>query len=402
MAIVAVLFDHEEGHFFTSFKLAKQLAGRGHEICYLGLASAAPLVRQQGFDLIPVYEQLLGGSERIAHSQVTSSMWFGQLIRGEALDAVMARLKPDLVIMLSLFYPEALAVQFRYRVPIVLWTTFCRPSDMTRLELIEDRVSSRLMNLKSSDLEATLQAVTAAGHRFGSFKELAALVSRMPEMVVMPRAIELPGLADEANVFYVGTGIDPARREESFPWGELAGGRYLVYCSLGSQCELEPESAQRFFRAVLGAAAVRPDWQFILSVGTGFDPAELAPVPANVYLSRWVPQLEVLRRADLVVNHGGMGTIKETILAGVPMVVLPLMRDQFEMALRVVHHRLGVAGSIAEVTAESLGAWMGEAAADSALKARVADMRRRFLEEDRSSVGVDIVEAALAAMSPGS
>jgi UDP:flavonoid glycosyltransferase YjiC (YdhE family) len=108
-----------------------------------------------------------------------------------------------------------------------------------------------------------------------------------------------------------------------------------------------------------------------------------------------VPQLDVLRRADLIVTHGGAGTVKESILLGVPMVVLPLMRDQFEMAQRVVHHQLGIAGNLAEITPERLGSLIGAAAADGALKRRVITMQQLFRESDRSSVGVDVVETAL-------
>jgi MGT family glycosyltransferase len=359
-------------------------------------------VREQGFALVPILERLLGGVGRSSQALplAASCEWFGELMRGEALDGVMSRLQPDLLLMLSLYCPEALAVQVRYRVPVVLWTPFCRPAEKSRAEVAEILVSARLMSLKSSDLETTLRAANAAGYRFGSFRELAALVLRMPELVALPRAMELPEMADDPNVFYVGTGIDPDRCEAPFPWSEVAGGRYLIYCSLGSQCELEPEAAGRFFRAALGAAAAHPEWQLILSVGRGFDPAELSPAPANVHLSRWVPQLDVLRRADLLVTHGGTGTVKESILLGVPMVVLPLMRDQFEMARRVVHHRLGIAGSLAEITAETLGSLIGEAAADGSLRERVATMRRLCREADRSSVGVDVVEAALAGAFP--
>jgi zeaxanthin glucosyltransferase len=402
LATIAALFDLEEGHLFTSFKLAKELRARGHDVRYLGLASSAPLVRRQGFELTPVFERLLGGFSRSAQAmaQVTSSQWFADLVCGEALDGVMGCVKPDLVWMLSLYYPEALVVHCRYRVPVVLWTPFCRPAALTRAALVQDLVYARLMNLHAADLQAALQVVTAAGYRFGSFKDVASLVLRMPELVAMPRALELPEMPDDPNLFYVGTGMDLVRCDEPFPWGEIAAGRYLVYCSLGSQCDLEPEVARRFFRAVLGAAAAHPEWQIILSVGRGFDPAELLPAPENVHVSRWVPQLDVLRRADLVVTHGGSGTVKESILLGVPMVVLPLMRDQFDMAQRVLYHRLGVAGKLAEITAEALGRLIGEAAADASLKPRVAAMRQRIEKEDRSSLGVDVVEAALAGASP--
>ena len=402
MATIAALFDLEEGHLLASFQLAKDLRARGHDVRYLGPASAAPLVRRQGFELVPIFERLLDGVSRsaAAQAQADGRRWFGEIARGEALDAVMAALSPDLVWMISLYYPEALLVHCRYRAPIVLWTPFCRPASMTRAELVQDIVNARLLNLRSSDLQAALRAVAAAGYRFGSFRDMASVVLRMPELVAMPRCLELPEMPDDPNVFYVGTGMDLVRAEEPFPWGEIAAGRYLVYCSLGSQCDHEPETARRFFHAVLGAAAAHPEWQLILTVGKGFDPAEVPAPPANLYVSRWVPQLEVLRRADLLVTHGGTGTVKEAVLLGVPMVVLPLMRDQFDMAERVLRHRLGLAGKLAEITPEGLAALIAAAAADAELKPRLAAMRERVLAEDRARVGADVVEATLAGVAP--
>ncbi|HEX3531338.1 MAG TPA: hypothetical protein VH988_30110, partial [Thermoanaerobaculia bacterium] len=79
LATIAALFDFEEGHFFTSFKLAKDLQARGHRFCYFGPASVEPMVRRQGLELIPVFEQLLGATSRSsqAKAQIMKSEWFG-------------------------------------------------------------------------------------------------------------------------------------------------------------------------------------------------------------------------------------------------------------------------------------------------------------------------------------
>jgi MGT family glycosyltransferase len=45
---------------------------------------------------------------------------------------------------------------------------------------------------------------------------------------------------------------------------------------------------------------------------------------------RWAPQLEVLRDAAAFVTHGGLNSIHEALVFGVPMVVAP---HQFEQAI---------------------------------------------------------------------
>ena len=58
-------------------------------------------------------------------------------------------------------------------------------------------------------------------------------------------------------------------------------------------------------------------------------------VPENILLRPKVPQLEVLKRADLFVTHCGMNSTSETIKYGVPIIGIPLDADQPIIARRV-------------------------------------------------------------------
>lgn len=81
------------------------------------------------------------------------------------------------------------------------------------------------------------------------------------------------------------------------------------------------------------------------------------PVPpwAVVGLGR---QDELLSQADVVICGGGHGIVSKTLLAGVPLVVVPGGGDQWEMANRVV--RQGSARLVRPLTAEVLAAAVRE------------------------------------------
>lgn len=98
-------------------------------------------------------------------------------------------------------------------------------------------------------------------------------------------------------------------------------------------------------------------------------PGEVLPDGARVAVSRlegpdsgvppWAVvglgrQDELLSRADLLICGGGHGTVAKSLLAGVPMVIVPGGGDQWEIANRVV--RQGSAQLIRPLTAESLAA----------------------------------------------
>jgi UDP:flavonoid glycosyltransferase YjiC (YdhE family) len=69
-------------------------------------------------------------------------------------------------------------------------------------------------------------------------------------------------------------------------------------------------------------------------------------------------QDELLTHADLVVCGGGHGMVAKSLLAGVPMVVVPGGGDQWEIANRLA--RQGSARLVRPLTADSLIAAVGE------------------------------------------
>jgi zeaxanthin glucosyltransferase len=109
----------------------------------------------------------------------------------------------------------------------------------------------------------------------------------------------------------------------------------------------------------------------------------------------WVPQIPLLERTAVMVTHGGLGTVKECIVRGVPMLVRPVARDQLENARRVVHHGLGLAGDFAAPSAEGLCGQVERIDGDPSFRESVERMRRRFLEIEESGVGVRLIEEVL-------
>jgi hypothetical protein len=99
--------------------------------------------------------------------------------------------------------------------------------------------------------------------------------------------------------------------------------------------------ASEVFRAAL--AAVYPmDARVLLTVGRKFDATVLGPLPDHVHIEPWVDQRNALACADVVVCHGGSGTVYGALAAGVPLVVVPVFADQFENARRVEASGAGV------------------------------------------------------------
>ena len=96
----------------------------------------------------------------------------------------------------------------------------------------------------------------------------------------------------------------------------------------------------------------------LVSSGSGGDDVAVPPW-AVVGLGR---QDDLLRLADVVVCGGGHGMLSKTLLAGVPMVVVPGGGDQWELANRVV--RQGSARLVRPLSADALIAGVTEVLSD--------------------------------------
>ncbi|XP_053615678.1 UDP-glucosyltransferase 2-like [Plodia interpunctella] len=83
---------------------------------------------------------------------------------------------------------------------------------------------------------------------------------------------------------------------------------------------------------------------------------ELKNVPANVYLEKWVPQLNILAHPNLKVfiTHGGRMSITEAVHYGVPIIGMPAYADQFVNVRVVVEKNLGIEVTLTDNLAEDL------------------------------------------------
>lgn len=414
MAKVAFVVDHEEGHLLSTFKLARQLADRGHAVSYLGLEDSAPMVIRQGFDFVPILSQAFprGSSSRWRNEKKEHAaagqrggetnahefydQYLGTLARGVGLDGPVRSVWPDLFLLNSIMAVNALVLHYRFDLPIVLLTPHLRVCN--RLQTVED-LEGAMMRMSKAIIGLS-ELVRQKNPSARRLRDLTAPLLGMPELVQCPQDFDLPrGPMEEPepNVYYIEPSLDMSRRDDRpFPWERIDPAKKLLYVSLGSQCFLAgQETVVSFLRAVAEGAARRPEWQLVLSTGGLVDAAEL-PLPADALASPWIPQIPVLERASLMVNHGGTGTVKECIYLGVPMVSYPIGRDQPETVRRVVHHGLGLGGELAGATPDGIFSLIERVDREPRFRESVARMSRRFRELEEEAVGVRRIEEVLA------
>ncbi|MDR7279579.1 glycosyltransferase [Catenuloplanes atrovinosus] len=159
-----------------------------------------------------------------------------------------------------------------------------------------------------------------------------------------------PGFRDPAFPLpATGHAIRPA---ETMPPIAEGGDRPLIYFTLGTEFNIE--SGDLFERVLAGLRDLPAD--LVMTVGRHLDPAVFGPQPAHVRIERFVPQDELLPRCDLVVSHGGSGSVLGAVAHGLPMLVAPMGADQPDNAVRVAALGLGRVLDAETVTPERAAA----------------------------------------------
>lgn len=84
------------------------------------------------------------------------------------------------------------------------------------------------------------------------------------------------------------------------------------------------------------------DTEWLVLIATGHTPVSaLGDLPANIVARSWLPQRRLLAHASVLLTHGGMNSVQEALVHGVPMLLAPRSREQQRTTTRVVQLGLG-------------------------------------------------------------
>lgn len=170
----------------------------------------------------------------------------------------------------------------------------------------------------------------------GPIREIRKAFPPLAQITQLPSCLDLPRATIPSNFYYTGPFLNEAARPPAkFAWGRLDG-RPIVYASLGTTRNVQAS----VFR-LIAAACEDFDLQLVISLGGRFEEEEFADLPGHPLVTKYAPQLELLKLAKIVITHCGSNTVFEALMEGKPMIAIPLAHDQPAMAARLA--RLKVA-----------------------------------------------------------
>jgi zeaxanthin glucosyltransferase len=313
-----------------------------------------------------------------------------------AFDELLQQLGADLFIVSTFLQTDILILYYKYHITPAIFTSFLREEGISPAVEYCDYLS----RVSPEEVVAFLDFVIAQGIRLESVAQLAAPLDSFCELVVVPRELDINTFPLSGNVCHIepsvrkgGAGQDIRRL-----YG-IAAGKPIVYASLGSQPVRHRETGGLFFEKVIEAMQSEElqDSHLIVSIGPEFQTDRLGTTPANVTLLRWAPQIDILKMASLAIIHGGMGTVKECIFYGVPMIIFPLAFDQPSNANRVEYHKLGLQAGLENITTGELRSMIRQVRSSDEIRAGIKRMQSIFIGIEDAQPGADIIERLLQA-----
>ena len=411
----AILTLPYTGHLNPLLALGRALQRRGHRVTMVAPPDAEPKTRRAGLEFIPFASKPFARGtwpERTAGAaKLTGFAATRTLVRLHALavremqqelPAIAARARFDGLVMDQIVVGTegvcqviglplavacaALPFQIESTIPPA---TFVWPHDTSLTARIRNLCGQFVVNISGIPVGREVMPYRYR-HRLrptGPFY-INELRPSLVQVAQLPASFDFPRQRLPKNFHYTGPWIDSNVHEESnFPWDRLDG-RPLVYASLGTlQNGLEPA-----FRAIVEGCADL-DVQLILALGRkgAMLPGITAP---NAIIVDYAPQPVLVRRARLVITHGGLNTALECLQAGVPMLALPITNDQPGVAARIRHFNVGDFIPVRDVTPQTLRELAAQLLGSERVKSRAVSFATALLPRDSVGMAAELIERA--------
>jgi len=361
------------GNFTPERALVRALIARGHHLDVLAHDSQRSRVEDDGAAFV-AWRNVLQYTALDRIPQAEEMPYFLEHILfakgfGFDLTSTIDRLRPD-VLLVDAFLFYALVAAKRSGLPTVgLWHTVYALLDAFA-PLFEPRMAP------VNDYAATLG--------LAPFPAAAAVIESPDVVLVFTHRAFDPVERVAPNVVHVG----PLRATGAAPWTRRDPAKPFVVVGLSTSYQDQASLLQRICDALAPL-----DVEALVTTGAVVPPETLT-AGANTTLVEFAPHDAVLPAADLLVTHAGHGTVMAGTTHGVPLLCLPMGRDQPLLARRVADLGVGRVGSADADAAEIRGA-ITTALADSDAKPRARAFARAVAGEPGVDEAVARVERLL-------
>ena len=314
-------FEGGSGHFNPLVPFARAAEAAGHGVAFACAPERIPLVESSGFPVFPAgidvgstpetaemeerYEAIPDIAER--EKLLMREGFAGWYARHKAQDilTVCETWRPDLLVRDEIDFGSAIAAE--------------------RCELLHASVLVIAAgSFVQRDLITESLNTLRAEHGLASDHDLT-MLSRYLVFAPFPPCYRDPADPLPATAHALSPLLPVATDPDHFPtWPVELADAPTVYFTLGTAYASRLRDV--FARVIEGLRDLPIN--LIVTVGQRFDPSDFGDQPDNVHIERYIPQALILPACDLVISHGGSGSVMGALAHGAPLGLIPLNADQ--------------------------------------------------------------------------
>jgi MGT family glycosyltransferase len=327
-----VLFTSQPGygHFHPLVPVAQALRDAGHEPAFAATPAFTPTVVASGFEAFTAgaddtpdeLRQRREQQAKLPGAQWAEVMWTNGFAGTRAENAI-----PDLIAIARDWQPDLIV------------------RDLTE---IGGYITAESLDIPHAEVQVA--AFRPQMHRLISpqVNRLRASVGLPPDpdmstlyrylmLTYFPPSFQDPGSPLPATMHALRhIGFNSTQSDTLPDWMQDLPERPTVYATLGTVFTYLAD----IYRAILDALEQEP-LNVILTIGKQPALAGFGARPQHIRIEPYIPQSLLLPHCDLVITHGGSGTVKDCLSHGLPMVIIPIGADQYHNAEQCA--RTGVA-----------------------------------------------------------
>jgi MGT family glycosyltransferase len=337
------------GHLGPMLTAAQQLRSRGHGVRFIAREDVRTSVEGAGFSFV-AWQRTPSFTPIAPHAEGTRQAYDQLLFGPAAARAADTRdeidraptdaLLSDIGLLGSTLAAEAAGIPCALLMP----TISLRPLPGVPLRAPHtpegraevDAANNRFTDVMNEWLPMLNEA--RASLSLAPFDHVLELFDRSARLLLaISAAFDFPADELPKNVRYIGPPLDSSDWSKPWtaPWPQ-GSDRPRALVSFSTTNQNQADALQRTVNAIAGI-----EMDAVATLGPELDGASLRP-PKNVTLLPSAPHDVVMNEVSLVVTHGGHGTVSRALRHGLPLLVMPMGRDQDDIALRVEAHGAGL------------------------------------------------------------
>ena len=138
--------------------------------------------------------------------------------------------------------------------------------------------------------------------------------------------------------YFLGPNIEKRKFDKNFKF-QKDKNKKLIYVSCGTIFNTDIN----LYKTCIETFKDSDEYQLIITVGQYIDiNKEFKDIPKNISIFNYVPQSQIFSDIDIFISHGGFNSIHETLLCGIPPIIIPQKYDQFDTARKIEQLEAGI------------------------------------------------------------